>query len=359
MPDEGQVTVTTGQVPQVSSALVSAVVPLHAVEPEQTRSTGSPVQLPMAVVQSVLVVPLVLLHPTVYERPAVHVKVRIVVQPHSRVVPEYVPVHGVVGLDVVEQLVDERIQVPAVLLHPVTVVEGPVLVPCTHRFTLEHHPHPAETRAAQVLQEVPVVAQGSAGHVPQSLGHVMHVSVPLHIVSPQRGSQGPQSLGQVVQVSVPLQVVSPQRGSQAPQSPGHVMHVSVPLHIVSPQRGSQAPQSPGHVMQVSVPLQMRSPQRGATGTSVVTGTSVGATSGITGTSSVTGPSRGGASSGGSASFPGGLSDDMPSLPVALSSVPLSSKPPLPPLPRGELHAAIVASAATPNHFEKRIEETLS
>ena len=52
-------------------------------------------------------------------------------------------------------------------------------------------------------------------------------------------------------------------GGQTPQSPGHVLHVSVPVHVASPQiggGGGQTPQSPGQVLHVSVPLQVRSPQ---------------------------------------------------------------------------------------------------
>ena len=63
-PDAGHVTVVTGQVPQVSSADVSAVVAEQVVDPEQTRITGSPVHDPRGVVQ-LAAVPAVLLQPTV------------------------------------------------------------------------------------------------------------------------------------------------------------------------------------------------------------------------------------------------------------------------------------------------------
>lgn len=80
-PDVGHTTLTTGQrptlapagtVPHVSSAEESAVVSEQVAEPEHTRITGSPVQLPSVAEQSVLV-PARLLQPTVYERPGVQV----------------------------------------------------------------------------------------------------------------------------------------------------------------------------------------------------------------------------------------------------------------------------------------------
>ena len=42
---------------------------------------------------------------------------------------------------------------------------------------------------------------------------------------------------------------------QAPQSLAQLVHVSVPLHTRSPQRGVQAPQSIAHVVQVSPEVQ--------------------------------------------------------------------------------------------------------
>ena len=90
-PEAGQTTVVTGQLPQVSSTVASAVALVHGAEPVQTRITGSPLHEPMAVVQSVVVVLVVLLHPTVYVRPGVHVNVRPGSQLQSRDAPVYVP----------------------------------------------------------------------------------------------------------------------------------------------------------------------------------------------------------------------------------------------------------------------------
>jgi hypothetical protein len=82
-----------------------------------------------------------------------------------------------------------------------------------------------------VEQAMHIVSHVSA----QSAMHVAHVSVPLHVPSPQRGGQMPQSSEHVVQVSigVPLQTPSPQRGvgGHAMQSAGQDVQVSVPLQV--------------------------------------------------------------------------------------------------------------------------------
>lgn len=84
-------TVVTGQVPpHESSTEASAVALVHGDVPEQTRITGSPLHEPMVDVQPVLVL-VVRLQPTVYERPGVHVNDRPGSQLQSRAAPEYVP----------------------------------------------------------------------------------------------------------------------------------------------------------------------------------------------------------------------------------------------------------------------------
>lgn len=87
----GQTTVATGQVPQVSSTEPMAVDEEHAVVPEHTRSTGSPLHAPRVEVQG-LIEPAVLLQPTVTIEPGVQEKVPALRQPHSRVVPPHVAV---------------------------------------------------------------------------------------------------------------------------------------------------------------------------------------------------------------------------------------------------------------------------
>lgn len=97
-PEVGQVTVPTGQVPQVSSTEVRAAAAEHDEVPAQTRMTGSPEHDPMGAVQVDGEVLVVLLHPTVYERPGVHEKVPPRRQLHSREVALHVVVvHGAVG----------------------------------------------------------------------------------------------------------------------------------------------------------------------------------------------------------------------------------------------------------------------
>ncbi len=126
----------------------------------------------------------------------------------------------------------------------------------------------------QVSEPLQVPSPQRAAHVPQSVGHVVQVSEPLQVPSPQRGAHAPQSDGQLVQVSDPLHAPSPQRGVQAPQSVGQFVHVSLLLQVPSPQVGAQAPQSDAQLMQDSVPLQVPSPQRGGVPRSTVVTTSV-------------------------------------------------------------------------------------
>ena len=132
---------------------------------------------------------------------------------------------------------------------------------------------------------------GSQAILPQqqpSSGHDSHVSLPLHVPSPQV-AQGPQSRSQVSQVSPPASshVPSPQgqspqswgqeeqfsplpsahvpspQPSQTPQSSWQDAHVSVaPSQVPSPQPG-HGPQSAGHEVQVSPPAQLPSPHVGA------------------------------------------------------------------------------------------------
>ncbi len=74
-------------------------------------------------------------------------------------------------------------------------------------------------------------------HAPQSGEQLEHVSLPLHVPSPQRAAHAPQSSEQVAQVSTPLHVPSPHRtDAHAPQSEPQDEHVSVPLHVPSPHR---------------------------------------------------------------------------------------------------------------------------
>lgn len=108
-------TVPTGQVPHVSSTEVRAAALEQVVVPEQTRITGSPEHDPMAVVQAVGAVLVVLLHPMVYERPGVHEKVPPRRQPHSREVPpQVVVVQDEVGSPVVGTSTPES-RVPPVM----------------------------------------------------------------------------------------------------------------------------------------------------------------------------------------------------------------------------------------------------
>src|SRR5262245_58412902 len=81
-------------------------------------------------------------------------------------------------------------------------------------------------------------------HGPQSIGQVMHVSVPLHKLSPQHGLQ---SMGQLMHVAPPSQKPAPPTRPHGPQSLGQLMHVSEPLQKVSPQ--------PWHML----PAQLRPP----------------------------------------------------------------------------------------------------
>src|SRR5262245_42494517 len=89
---------------------------------------------------------------------------------------------------------------------------------------------------ATLIGESAAQRELETGQLPQSLGHVVHVSPPLHAPSPQAVGHGPQSAAQVEHVSPPLQLPSPQLGAfQTPQSAGQFEHVSLPLQIPLPQ----------------------------------------------------------------------------------------------------------------------------
>ena len=111
---------------------------------------------------------------------------------------------------------------------------------------------PPPVKSKQPSKHVKPSLQLCSGHIPQSAWQFVHVSCAeaSQRMLPQNAHE-PQSCEQLAHVSVPRQWPSPHEG-QLPQSPGHVKHVSPAdaWHMWSPHV-AHGPQSGAHVAHVS------------------------------------------------------------------------------------------------------------